>query len=957
MSQPPPHYSQPPRRGQRGGVSSLLSILPAALVFLAFAAYGMFAPATYRASAQILLRPLDGKPLALPAAPPPASSLRNAAFDSDTLAQISDALRLGAGKAGQDAVRTRLDSALAVDMPSSGVFDFTFVAPTAEGAQRVVNLLARHAASRAVTALVPPPNEESTRETARSANAAALAAFVALHPELAPKRPDVVPVAPSDSHEAEIATLRAERDQIQAKLARLPTRGGDSDNPFDADSADNVEAKRLRRRVAEIDQVIGARKRTEKKTEAATPKVAPDVEREWKRLVEAVASPVPAASPPAQAPFGVMLREASLPSAPIHPNRRAIAALGAVAALLTAVAAWVLIGALRRRAARPGALAPAREFPTPATNDLALASQPRSNDSEPPRPGSEPPRRTSDPPGLGSNPPPPDPLGRTSSHPPTLGSNPPALGSNPPQPDPLGYTSSNPPRPNEPARTSSNPPRGGSSAPQPIVPVGTRAIGSVDVLGATKLSSAPPGAAAFPQASPSLTGTRRSEPASPAPAAAPSPPAPETSSATPPPARVSLRGPVPKGTLLGMAPLDVGAFEPKPSTDPKPATSPAAAAVTGDAPKDATLEAPARSTLRPPPPEAKEAPQVTASPGDPAPRVAATPLPSDPPDPDGTWTGPSRAHRRSVAANPRRTTQVLGSPIPPVRRTSSPPPLADRAPTERRPSDRPSTEPQGATTYSFVSTRPEGAPVPRIADTPPYYQAPRRDSRTFDSTPAGVLRRSAPASPEPRIERHPVPARWSPPPGLAAERRRALADELFPLGVEGCFVLGVTAVSDASNGKSALAAEVALALAEPRHPRVLLLEADFQWPVLHQTLDVGMPPGAGFSQQLRAHPTRQTGAPWTVIECSPTLHVMVEGMMRQPDLILSVQFEEGLRAFRSFYDFIVLDGPLVTADVDCRAMSSLVDGAVLLSPARDSLELAGWLTMFAEKKFSKVLND
>jgi Mrp family chromosome partitioning ATPase len=165
----------------------------------------------------------------------------------------------------------------------------------------------------------------------------------------------------------------------------------------------------------------------------------------------------------------------------------------------------------------------------------------------------------------------------------------------------------------------------------------------------------------------------------------------------------------------------------------------------------------------------------------------------------------------------------------------------------------------------------------------------------------------------------------------------------------------VSAVTEASQSKSRVAAELGLALAEPRHPRILLLEANFQWPTLHQTLDLAMPRGAGFSQQLRSRPVGRPDTPWTVLECGPTLHVLAEGMMRSPDLLLSAQFEDGLRSFRAYYDFILLDGPLASMAADSRAFSALIDGIVLVVPESGSDEIASALALFPDKPFSTIV--
>lgn len=402
---------------------------------------------------------------------------------------------------------------------------------------------------------------------------------------------------------------------------------------------------------------------------------------------------------------------------------------------------------------------------------------------------------------------------------------------------------------------------------------------------------------------------------------------------------------------------------------PALATPPAGASFNAGPARDA--DAP-RSTLRPPPLEGSATatpPAGTAPSGSARPRAASHPIiettgvdldsqtppqpgspvekrrgPSGAPESEEAWTGPSRAHRRSMPAA-RRTTQMLGSPIPPVVRGSTIPP-----------GDRPGSTPVPGTAtgtgYSYVSTRPS-ADAPRPPqDTPPYYQTPTGAPRPGTAPPYAAASQ-APAT-RTRVTVHPARQGWSPDPSLDFRARRGLADQLLPLAVEKCFVLGVTAVTESRSEKSRVAAELALALAESNHPRVLLLEADFQWPNVHQTMRVDMPIAAGFSQQLRGRSAAKPDA-WTVIECAPCLHVLAEGIMRSPGHILSVQFEESVRSLRSYYDLIVLDGPDASAEGECRALANVVDGFILIAPPTGSRQIPRAVELFPDKAFSLVL--
>ena len=216
--------------------------------------------------------------------------------------------------------------------------------------------------------------------------------------------------------------------------------------------------------------------------------------------------------------------------------------------------------------------------------------------------------------------------------------------------------------------------------------------------------------------------------------------------------------------------------------------------------------------------------------------------------PDGVWNDPSAGLVRSRTPQTTQTEQAV-QPTQAVPRSPAP----GRSP----------SPPPGASVYSYVSSPP---PPP-----PP------------DNNVAIV---------------HPAPDQWHPDESLDPRLRRGICEQLYPLAVENCFVVLVVGVQESAEQKSKVAAELALALAESGHPRILLLDADLQRPRVHRLLRVEMPMAVGFSQQLRS---RINGSPerrWTVIGCGKSLHVLAEGMMRSPGLLLSQQFSDGVRAAR-----------------------------------------------------------
>jgi hypothetical protein len=79
---------------------------------------------------------------------------------------------------------------------------------------------------------------------------------------------------------------------------------------------------------------------------------------------------------------------------------------------------------------------------------------------------------------------------------------------------------------------------------------------------------------------------------------------------------------------------------------------------------------------------------------------------------------------------------------------------------------------------------------------------------------------------------------------------------------------------------------------------------------------------------------------------------LAEGVMRMPGLILSNQFAEAVRDLRSYYDFIVLDGPTASLDVDSKALDAVTDGIVTVCPAAGSRGISHLHQLFGKKRFS-----
>ncbi len=262
------------------------------------------------------------------------------------------------------------------------------------------------------------------------------------------------------------------------------------------------------------------------------------------------------------------------------------------------------------------------------------------------------------------------------------------------------------------------------------------------------------------------------------------------------------------------------------------------------------------------------------------------------------------ARHRERGVPVTRTTQMLGSPLSP----------------EAQPVSRPSgrvRQGSATTRYSFVSTPP-------------------------------------PAGGEP-VRPHDVGPDWSPDPSIDPAPCRPLCRELFAFGVEHCFVVGVTAVPGLDRDKAEFSAALALALSATGHARVLLVEGDLDAPQQHTFMRAEMPEGESFSRQLQAHMTRQAGEHWSVLRCTKSLHVLVDGEEHTPGLILSRTFEECVRALRAYYDFIVLDGPTGARESECRALDGVIDGLIVVCTEETRATIPETSRYFTTKRFSKAI--
>jgi Mrp family chromosome partitioning ATPase len=175
---------------------------------------------------------------------------------------------------------------------------------------------------------------------------------------------------------------------------------------------------------------------------------------------------------------------------------------------------------------------------------------------------------------------------------------------------------------------------------------------------------------------------------------------------------------------------------------------------------------------------------------------------------------------------------------------------------------------------------------------------------------------------------HDVAPGWRPNVDPTHPQVVALRDAIMQQGISRHLRVAVTGSAGSAKAQMAGALSVALAQAGAR---VLLVEADFDHPEVHQVLAITAPSGAGFSQQIIARRQDQQSRPWAVVRCLQTLQVLAEGRLRSPGMLASEEFERAIYQLGDQHHVLVMSAPSLDKRLDLRAVDALAQAAVVVS--------------------------
>jgi polysaccharide biosynthesis transport protein len=208
-----------------------------------------------------------------------------------------------------------------------------------------------------------------------------------------------------------------------------------------------------------------------------------------------------------------------------------------------------------------------------------------------------------------------------------------------------------------------------------------------------------------------------------------------------------------------------------------------------------------------------------------------------------------------------------------------------------------------------------------------------RDRIRVEAVTGAPVLAAIPPLPRKSRRRGAPPVTFAEPDGQAAEAYRILRARLAPILDNGRVRTILVTSPHATEGKSACAANLAVAFAQA-NKRTVLVAADLRRPTLHLSFNAQAEPG--LSNLLSSDGERSF--PRSLPTGIRNLAFLPSGPLpRNPaELLEGGAMSEVLHGLRENADVVIVDSPPLLAVADATALASMVDGVVLVADARTS---------------------